>query len=198
MVRNNHKCRAIKVCFVIYATYINIITILVFHVNFISDSSCFPLTDSKAQPVTAFSDAFLDHCDWLPFSLFSTTFFSKCKCLCVSTHFKCFQAWNMILVKLTSFSRAEYLINVNISYRIPYLLVITGVFVFIVLKGNTCFCHFAHIICLWLLLDFVPCWPDPVFSFWVCFCLALTKFWSLNTFFYTLMKVFLTVAYQLT
>lgn len=64
-------------------------------------------------------------------------------CLFVSTHFKCFQAWNMILVKLTSFYRAEYLINVNISYRIPYLLVITGVFVFIVLKGNTCFCHFC-------------------------------------------------------
>lgn len=49
----------------------------------------------------------------------------------------------MILVKLSSFSIAEYLINVNISHRIPSLIVITAVFVFIVLKGNSCFCHFC-------------------------------------------------------
>lgn len=71
-------------------------------------------------------------------------FFSKYKnCLCVSTHFICFQALNMILVKISSFSIAEYFINVNISYRFLSLLVITGVFVFTVLKGNTCFCQFC-------------------------------------------------------
>lgn len=61
----------------------------------------------------------------------------------MSTHFICFQAWNMILAKLSSFSIAECLINVNISYRFLSLLVITGVFVFIVLKGNICFCQFC-------------------------------------------------------
>lgn len=71
-------------------------------------------------------------------------FFSKYKnCLCVFIHFICFQALNMILVKISSFSIAEYFINVNVSYRFLSLLVITGVFVFTVLKGNTCFCQFC-------------------------------------------------------
>lgn len=49
----------------------------------------------------------------------------------------------MILLKLSSFSIAEYLINVNISHRFLSLLVITGLFVFIVLKENTWFCQFC-------------------------------------------------------
>jgi len=74
----------------------------------------------------------------------------------------------MILVKLSSFSFAEYLINVNISYRFLSLLVITDVFVFIVLKGNTCFRQFCshHLSVAAIRLS---CCPDIVFSFQVSF-----------------------------
>lgn len=95
----------------------------------------------------------------------------------------------MILVKLSSFSIAEYLINVNISYRIPSLIVITAVFVFIVLKGNTCFCHFCSHHLSVVLLDLISCCLDTVFSIQVYFYLAVTKASSL----YSGPRIFLSV-----
>lgn len=63
----------------------------------------------------------------------------------------------------------------NTSYRFLSLLVITGVFVFIFWKEIHGFVCFAHIIRLWLLLDFISCCPNIVFSFQVYFQLGLTN-----------------------
>ena len=84
----------------------------------------------------------------------------------------------MILVKLSSFSIAEYLINVNISHRIPSLIVITAVFVFIV-ERKFMFLPFLLTSSIWLLLDFISCCLDTVFSIQVYFYLAVAKASSL-------------------